>query len=257
MNKDVLTSAQGKENKSSYMNQLNTVNQKSFEENQQHIEILCDSIDYSKMSFQDIDSDILSVRRSCDKVATSISGKNITTDDDNNNDELLRKTNSSDHEQNRRHSDASLMTNFTDTKTLSEFNLNSTTTSRSSGMNTLSSSLSMIAMSSKQCLAGSLINKDTIDGKSKHGVRNFLRKIFRSSSNSSRHQGTTLIEPLNIDLIHGTGYPSISPLPITQGPIRLFVLRHGERLDRYYSSQWLRQAFDKDGNFCRFSPILP
>ena len=41
----------------------------------------------------------------------------------------------------------------------------------------------------------------------------------------------------------------MSPLPIIQGPIRLFVLRHGERLDQYYSSQWLRQAFDKYSKF--------
>ncbi len=67
----------------------------------------------------------------------------------------------------------------------------------------------------------------------------------------------TSAEPLNIDLIHGTAYASMSPLPVTQGPIRLFVIRHGERLDRFYSSQWLQQAFDKDGNYCRFSPILP
>jgi hypothetical protein len=178
-------------------------------------------------------------------MATSISG----TDDDK---KVLLRKNSSDDEESRRDSNASSIT-----KTLSEFHLSSTTTisSRSWGMNMPNSSLSMHAISSKQ----SLINTANNDGKSKHSVRNFFRKLFRSSSDSLPKQGTTLtlVQPLNIDLIHGTAYPSMSPLPVTQGPIRLFVLRHGERLDRYYSSQWLRQAFDKDGNFCRFSPILP
>jgi hypothetical protein len=189
-------------------------------------------------NFQDIDSDsgISSVRRPRDKVATSISSTNITTDD----------------EESRRDSNASSITNFTITKTSSEFQLSSTS-SRSSGINMSDPSLSMLAISSKQSLIQPLINKDNIDGKSKHGVRNFFKKIFRSSSHN---QGTTLtsVEPLNI---HRTAYRSMSPLPITQGPIRLFVIRHGERLDRYYSPQWLQQAFDKDGNFCRFSPILP
>jgi hypothetical protein len=117
-------------------------------------------------------------------------------------------------------------------------------------MNRPISSLSMLAISSKQSLAAPLINSAV---KPKHPVRNFFRKIFGSTST---HQETTSTS-VNIDHIQGTAYSSMSPLPITQGPIRLFVLRHGERLDLYYSSQWLRQAFDKDGNFCRFSPILP
>jgi hypothetical protein len=110
----------------------------------------------------------------------------------------------------------------------------------------------MVAVSSNQSLAVPSANDHE---KSKNGVKRFFRKIF----GSSHHQGTgmTSAEPLNIDLIHGTAYASMSPLPVTQGPIRLFVIRHGERLDRFYSSQWLQQAFDKDGNYCRFSPILP
>lgn len=102
--------------------------------------------------------------------------------------------------------------------------------------------------------------------KEKSGVRHLLRKIFKSSSSSaSRHQASARVTSdklaknvtLNVDTERGTAYRPLSPLPVTQGPIRLLVLRHGERLDRYYSSQWLRQAFDKDGHFCRFSPILP
>jgi hypothetical protein len=206
--------------------------------------------------FQDIDSDsgISSVLRPRDKVATSISSTNIATDDE---EELLPRGNSLNNqtdEENRRESNASSITNFTITKTSIEFQSSSTTASSySSGINMPNASLSMLAISSKQ----SLVNTNNIDGKSKHGVRNFFKKIFRSSSNSSHNQATATVEPLNIDRIHGTAYPSMSPLPVTQGPIRLFVIRHGERLDRYYSSQWLQQAFDKDGNFCRFSPILP
>jgi hypothetical protein len=196
----------------------------------------------------DSDSGISSVRRSSDKVAA------FTTDDD----ELLPRANSinnEDDEQIRRESDASSITNFTITKTSSEFPSSSITNSRSSGINVPSSEFSMVAISSKQSLVAPLMNPTKKDKNSKHGVRHFLRKMFGSSRNQETTQ--TLNNSLNIDLVNGTAYPVMSPLPITQGPIRLFVLRHGERLDRYYSSQWLRQAFDKDGNFCRFSPILP
>ena len=105
----------------------------------------------------------------------------------------------------------------------------------------------------------------SVDNKNKNPVRSFIRKFLRGGSNgpkSSNNSQSLSIDPtpspkLNIDHVRGTAYPPMSPLPITQGPIRLLVLRHGERLDRYYSSQWLRQAFDKDANYCRFSPILP
>jgi hypothetical protein len=191
-------------------------------------------------------------------MATSISETNPTTDDE---DEILSRANvlNENDERNYRDSDASSITNSTMMRTFSEFQLSSTNSSRSSGMNMPISSLSMVAISSNQSLATPLVNKNMNERKPKHGVRNFLRKILGLSPNSSHQQGMALTptEPLNIDFVHGTAYPSMTPLPITQGPIRLFVLRHGERLDRYYSSQWLQQAFDKDGNFCRFSPILP
>jgi hypothetical protein len=193
-------------------------------------------------------------------VATSISRTNLTSEDEDDEEELLLQTDLSteDDENSRRDSDASLITNLTITETPSEFPSSSVTSSRSSEINLPISSLSMVAVSSKQSLAVSSAKYDKHNGKSKNSVKTFFRKIFGSSS-SSHHQGKTVtsVEPLNIDLTHGTAYPSMSPLPITQGPIRLFVIRHGERLDRYYSSQWLQQAFDKDGNFCRFSPILP
>ena len=179
----------------------------------------------------------------------------ITIGDDDegiSNEEFLSTTTSSDNpdEQNRRNSDISSITNFTINKTSDEFRLNSITGSSSSTMNIPISSLSLYAVSSKQ----SLIKKNATNRKSKHTVRNFFRKIFGSTS---INQGSTSIDSVNIDYVQRTAYPAMAPLPITQGPIRLFVLRHGERLDQYYSSQWLRQAFDKDGNFCRFSPILP
>jgi hypothetical protein len=191
-------------------------------------------------------------------MATSISETNPITDDE---DEILSRANvaNENDERNYRDSDASSITNSTMIRTFSEFQLSSTNSSRSSGISMPISSLSMVAISSNQSLATPLVNKNMNERKPKHGVKNFFRKILGLSPNSSHQQGmaSTPTERLNIDLVHGTAYPSMSPLPITQGPIRLFVLRHGERLDRYYSSQWLQQAFDKDGNFCRFSPILP
>ncbi|CAF2986362.1 unnamed protein product [Rotaria sp. Silwood2] len=194
-------------------------------------------------------------------VATSTSSRiNILTDDDDDkilNEELLQTENLSndeDDKQTHHDSEISSITNLTSNPTSSEFNLSTRTSSHSSDINVPISSLSMVAISSKQALASSLINTDVNNEKSKKGVKHFLRKIFGSSSASNAlHHHETKSKYVDSHNIHSRAYS----LPITQGPIRLFILRHGERLDRYYSSQWLRQAFDKDGNFCRFSPILP
>ncbi|CAF3946675.1 unnamed protein product, partial [Rotaria sp. Silwood1] len=163
---------------------------------------------------------------------------------------FLQTENLSTNEDNKQiHHDSSI-TNLINNQTSSEFNLSTRTNSHSSEINNIPiSSLSMIAISSKQTLASSLINIEDNNEKSKKGLRNFLRKIFGSSSSSSQHQ--------EIKSTYINSHNKTYLLPITQGPIRLFILRHGERLDRYYSSQWLQQAFDKDKNFCRFSPILP
>lgn len=119
--------------------------------------------------------------------------------------------------------------------------------------------LSTFAVSSQQSLAASLANSDIANRKLKHGVRSFLQKLFHPTRIPFANQEMTsgVHEALNMNYINETAYPIVSPLPITQGPIRLFILRHAERLDCYYSSQWVRQAFDKEDKFCRFSPILP
>ncbi|CAF0987358.1 unnamed protein product [Adineta ricciae] len=119
--------------------------------------------------------------------------------------------------------------------------------------------LSTFAVSSQQSLAASLANSEISNGKLRHGVRSFLQKLFHPTKISFANQEITSTnhEALNMNYINETAYPIVSPLPVTQGPIRLFILRHAERLDCYYSSQWVRQAFDKDDKFCRFSPILP
>lgn len=134
----------------------------------------------------------------------------------------------------------------------------SMTSSHSSGINSLGTTLSTIPTNSEQSLATALTLYNRQNEKSKTGVKHFFRKIFGPSSNSSRPQMTTTSKSGRVPpRLHNATSTSIGTASITQGPIRLFVVRHGERLDRYYSSQWLRQAFDEDGNFCRFSPILP
>lgn len=203
-------------------------------------------------------------------MATSISGTNVATDDElEDEDRLTSRKNSSlasidDHE--HRDSETSSITNFTVNKTTNDFQLSSKASSRASGIN-LPPVISTAAGANSRRVPGTSSTRTSIvvESKEKHGVRKFINRIFKSSSNSPRAPGTSRSSTnespkssgLNIDYVHGTAYPPMSPLPVTQGPIRLLVLRHGERLDRYYSSQWLRQAFDKDGNFCRFSPILP
>jgi hypothetical protein len=201
-------------------------------------------------------------------VPTSISGTNVTYDDELDDEVHRPPTNSSSlstDEQYRRTSDSSSITNFTINKTSSEFHLNSVASSRSSGMNLPPLTSPATMATSKRVSGASPNNSNMAETKAKTGVRKFIQKIFKSSSSSPKTSGSTR-SPIvdipkspkaNIDLVRGTAYPPMSPIPITQGPIRLLVLRHGERLDRYYSSQWLRQAFDKDGNYCRFSPILP
>ncbi len=204
-------------------------------------------------------------------MATSVSGTNLTSDDELEEDEeqlpaTSKSSSSGTDVQDRRESNASSITNFTINKTTSDFQLSSKTSSRASGINLPPLIPTAASGNAKRAPIAARTRTNAVEPKEKHGVRKFIQKIFKSSSsNSSRNQGISrspVITPqkipgLNIDLAHGTAYPPMSTLPITQGPIRLLVLRHGERLDRYYSSQWLRQAFDKDGNFCRFSPILP
>ena len=196
-------------------------------------------------------------------MATSVSGTNLASDDEleDEDDLSVRKTSSSlttSDFQDRRESDVSLSTNFTINKTSSEFQLSSKTSSRASGINLPPVISPATAASTKKSPATSVENKE------KNGMRKLIHRIFKSSSSSNPTKATGNTRTsghdspkLNIDHQRETAFSSLSPLPVTQGPIRLLVLRHGERLDRYYSSQWLRQAFDKNGNFCRFSPILP
>ncbi|CAF0749399.1 unnamed protein product [Adineta ricciae] len=266
---DVITS-QVDAKTNSYNSNKNQISQQAQHEDHFQLEQL-NLIDEHK----DLDSDsgISSVRRRRSKVATSLSGTHVTTDDELEDDDHLRKGSSRANTADLQHraSDASSITDFT-IKTSSEFHLNtSKASSRASGLNLPPLTSPALAVTTTQMASASGIGPKLNDTKEKRGVRKFIRKIFKSSPSSS-----TLSNPpkspinlrsdnfnpskspqLNIDLVHGTAYPPMSPLPVTQGPIRLLVLRHGERLDRYYSSQWLRQAFDKDGNFCRFSPILP
>ena len=197
------------------------------------------------------------------KLATSLSGNHIPSDDELDDENFLPTASSSQigtDDTGRRISETASITNFTISKTSNEFHSSSRQSSpRSSGQ---SLAISMPPMSTSRSAP---MQPNAVEAKEKTGVRKFMRKIFRSSANPSKSSnnlrssslGPSASGTLNVDLVHGTAYPPMSPLPITQGPIRLLVLRHGERLDRYYSSQWLRQAFDKDGNFCRFSPILP
>ena len=134
----------------------------------------------------------------------------------------------------------------------------SMTSSHSSGINSLGASLSTVATNSEESLATALSHYNRQNEKPKSGVKHFLRRVFTStSSNVSRHQEVATVKSGRVPRRNNIGSPSINTLPNTQGPIRLFVVRHGERLDRYYSSRWLQQAFDEDGHFCRFSPILP
>lgn len=149
----------------------------------------------------------------------------------------------------RRDSETTGSTDLTINNLADQFHVNSLTSSQSSDVNVPSSSLSMIAMTSKQSLFVPLTRARITEKKSKHGVRHFLRRIFRSQSQQARE--SKVEQPPNN--VHRPRAVSST----TSRPIRLFVIRHGERLDRYYSSQWLRQAFDQDGHYCRFSPILP
>lgn len=176
------------------------------------------------------------------KVATSTSKIDFLTDNDD-----INKISDKNEKQDRCDWEISSNSSSTNNRTSSEFPSSAGTSSYSSEVNLPLSSLSMTALTSNLALT-SLSN----DGRPKSFVRNFLRKIFGPSSTSSHPQRSKSVQT-NLSKSHHR----IDQLPVTQGPIRLLVLRHAERLDRYYSSQWLRQAFDKDGNYCRFSPILP
>ena len=98
-------------------------------------------------------------------------------------------------EEYRRVSNVSLMM-----RTTSECQLNSV----SSGIDTPMSSLSMLAISSKESLATHAIN----NRKSKNGIKKFFRKIFGSPSHD-QGAASSLAKPLNVNLLRGTAYPSV------------------------------------------------
>lgn len=255
-----------KEKKKSRSSHINKVKENVF----QHDPIVCDSTLIKELKDFDSDSGVSSIRQSRGKLATSASKTNVAWDDDLDDEGLGKGTseNLTLDDVDRRSSDATSITGFTINKTSSEFFLTSRTNSLSSAGHHSSTPLPMMISPAQQRMGATAKPpiSNPVEQKSKGGMRKFIRKIFGSGSTSTRSSSTARgasldTQPkhpeLNIDHVRGTAYPRSSPLPITQGPIRLLLLRHGERLDRFYSSQWLRQAFDKDGNYCRFSPILP
>ncbi|CAF2350463.1 unnamed protein product [Rotaria sp. Silwood2] len=249
----------GNTNKKQTLHENNNSQYEQFIERIEQLDLIDEAQDF------DADSGVSSLRQSSGKGATSISRTTIIIDDELENPENFQTknfshTNANDYD--RRVSDFSSMTNFTHGMEFNELCTNSLASSRTSSINIPPLLSSKTSTASKQSSSSTLTRTNVNETKERNGVRKLIRKIFKSSSKNQENARTLVSNspkgpPLNIDLKHGTAYPPLSPLPVTQGPIRLLVLRHGERLDRYYSSQWLRQAFDKDGNFCRFSPILP
>lgn len=158
------------------------------------------------------------------------------------------------YDSDRRISDVTSTTDFTTNRTVSDYFPDSRKTSQTSA-SVGASSIGLDNLSTRPKPSSQSTGSEQ---KSKSGVKYLFRKIFRGVPRAE-----SIPQPIPIETPPTQGkspeIPSVrrSQLCITQGPIRLLVLRHGERLDRYYSSQWLRQAFDKDGNYCRFSPILP
>ncbi|CAF0887767.1 unnamed protein product, partial [Didymodactylos carnosus] len=147
-------------------------------------------------------------------------------------------------------SDSSSLTDFTIQKTSSKYEL-STFSSRPT-----SSSASVVTAAASQ-ESTPVSTKPTKKKSSGKNITKLFRRVFGSSTTSSSAIPPSSSTLSTFDPKTNTAYRPLSPLVVTHGPVRLLVLRHGERLDRYYSSQWLRQAFDNDGNYCRFSPILP
>ncbi|CAF1101554.1 unnamed protein product, partial [Didymodactylos carnosus] len=133
---------------------------------------------------------------------------------------------------------------------------NNTTFETDSGIGSLSQSRRQSILTPNKIVASSssnIIKTTTINNTAKqvNKSKNLFRRLFQSR--------TSVSKPVKRESVAApfSAYGQPAPLIVTQGPLRAFVIRHGERLDRYYSSQWLKQAFDQNGNYCRFSPVLP
>ncbi|KAI6655504.1 Ubiquitin-associated and SH3 domain-containing protein B-like [Oopsacas minuta] len=48
-----------------------------------------------------------------------------------------------------------------------------------------------------------------------------------------------------------------SPVPKPQGPNRIFIFRHAERVDATFGQNWIRCSFDKEGNYERKNLNMP
>jgi hypothetical protein len=198
------------------------------------------------------------------KLATSISAKTIGNGDELDDDDRLPYSSSS-----QTHIDRNLYSDM-DATSFSNLTINKASGNLDASLRTISDRYSIKSsatsgISTQHVSSTMSMPMNNVETKKKGGVRKLIRKIFQPTLDTNKQQTNHTSVSLNptkssksniVDARH-VGAAAADSSRITQGPIRLLVLRHGERLDRYYSSQWLRQAFDKDGNFCRFSPILP
>ena len=200
-------------------------------------------------------------KQSLNTAAMSVSGTNITRDDEGdlparnfiqglaNNQDCYRL-------------DFSPTNDLTNSRGPPESHSNLRITSHAASMIfSLRRALSSANSKSKSLFDLSTATTNATETKEPHYIHKLIRKILKSSSNTSRNprnaQSTPSNSTFHIDNAHHIAHLYMHPLlPIRQGAIRSLVLRHAERLDQYYSSQWLKQAFDKNGNFYRFSSIL-
>ena len=55
----------------------------------------------------------------------------------------------------------------------------------------------------------------------------------------------------------GASHDLPSPVPKPQGPNRIFIFRHAERVDATFGQNWIRCSFDKGGNYDRKNLNMP
>ena len=78
-----------------------------------------------------------------------------------------------------------------------------------------------------------------------------------NNSSQSLPRTRSIDDRFNADQLVINVRPVQQPAPVDPCDLRLFIIRHGERVDRYFGPNWFMMAFDQLGHYRPFHSNLP